>query len=313
MSDVRRFVQCTPNFSEGRDATTVDKIVRAVADAAPVDVLDYSMDPDHNRSVVTFVGDPDDVLESAFAGAAEAVSLIDMNKHTGEHPRIGSVDVIPVTPVRDVTMGEAIDLSYDLGRRIANELQVPVFFYEESANHDHRKNLAAIRKGGYEALKLSGLAGDNEPDLGPLCLHPTAGAAVVGARGPLIAFNVNLGTNDIRIARKVAELIRSARDSGRGMAGVKALGIYLRSRDLAQVSTNITKPDQVGVFEVFDFIRTQARELGVEVVESELIGAISLCSLVDAAASVMKLPDLTTGRVIESWLAKTNARCAAKR
>ncbi len=313
MSDVRRFVQCTPNFSEGRDVKTVDKIVRAIANAAPVSVVDYSMDYDHNRSVVTLVGDPNDVLESALAGAAEAVTLIDMNKHTGEHPRIGAVDVIPITPIREVTMGEAIDLSYDLGRRIASEFQVPVYFYEESAQSDHRKNLAVIRKGGYEALKQAGLTGENAPDLGPSSVHPTAGATVVGARGPLIAFNVNLGTNDIRIARKIAEQIRTARDSGQAMAGVKALGIYLRSRDLAQVSTNITKPDQVGVYEVFDFIRTQARELGVEVVESELIGAISLCSLVDAAASAMKMPDLTKGRVIESWLAKINTRYAAKR
>jgi glutamate formiminotransferase / 5-formyltetrahydrofolate cyclo-ligase len=312
LSETRRFVQCTPNFSEGRDATVVDKIVRAIANAAAVSVVDYSMDYDHNRSVVTFVGDPRDVLESAFSGAAEAVRLIDLNNHAGEHPRIGAVDVIPITPIREVTMGEAIDLSYDLGRRIADELQVPVYFYEESANHDHRKNLAAIRKGGYETLKQAGLTGDREPDLGPAAVHPTAGATVVGARGPLIAFNVNLGTNDIRVARKIAEQIRSARDRGLGMAGVKALGIYLRSRDVAQVSTNITKPDQVGVYDVFDFIRTRARELGVEAVESELIGAINLCGLVDAAASAMKLPDLTSGRVIESWLLKPGARGAGK-
>ena len=313
MTEVRRFVQCTPNFSEGRDSGVVERIVRAIADAAPVSVVDYSMDYDHNRSVVTFVGDPDDVLESALASAAQAVRLIDLNKHSGEHPRIGAVDVIPITPVHEVTIGEAIDISYALGRRIAEELHVPVYFYEESANHDHRKNLALIRKGGFEGLKASGLTGDREPDLGPPNLHPTAGATVVGARGSLIAFNVNLGTSDVRIAQKIAGLIRATRDSGNGMAGVKALGIYLRTRDLAQVSTNITKPDQVGVYEVFDFIRTQARELGVEVVESELIGAMSLEAVTAAAASAMKLPDLTSSRVIESWLVKAGLQCAAKR
>jgi glutamate formiminotransferase / 5-formyltetrahydrofolate cyclo-ligase len=309
---MKRFVQCTPNFSEGRDSVIVDKIVRAITNAVPVSVIDYSMDYDHNRSVVTFVGDPRDVLESAFAGAAEAVKLIDLTRHIGQHPRIGAVDVIPITPIREVTMGEAIDLSYDLGKRIATELQVPVFFYEESAKQDGRKNLATIRKGGFEALKESGLTGYHAPDVGPRAVHPTAGATVVGARGPLIAYNVNLGTNDIRVAQKIAAMIRNLRDTGQGMAGVKALGLYLKTRDTVQVSTNITRPDQVGVYDVFDFVQRQARELGVEVVESELIGAMSLSQVVDVAASALKLPDLTAARVIESWFAKTSSRPAAK-
>lgn len=306
MSEVKRFVQCTPNFSEGRKLMVVDKIVRAIAGAADVTVVDYSMDFDHNRSVVTFVGDPCDVLESAFAGAAEAVKLIDLNHHVGAHPRVGAVDVIPITPVCDVTMGEAIDVSYKLGQRIAEQLQVPVYFYEESANYEHRKNLAYIRKGGYEALREGELTGDRQPDVGPTHAHPTAGAVVVGARGSLIAFNVNLRTNDIRIAQTIAASIRALRDSGMGMAGVKALGIYLQSRELAQVSMNITKPDQVGVYEVFDYIHAQARDLGVEVVESELIGAMSLRSVVDTAASALKLPDLTANRVLETAVMKCN-------
>lgn len=296
-----KLIQCVPNFSEGRRADVVQAIVKAIAGSSDVRVIDHSMDTDHNRSVVTFLGPPEDVRRSAVAGARAAVQLIDLNAHTGEHPRIGAVDVIPVVPIRDTTMAEAVVLSYEIGGDIADELHVPVYFYEESARSENRANLAEIRRGGFEALKESGLEGERKPDLGPSKLHPTAGAVVVGARGPLVAFNVNLATNDMAVARAIASKMRRLRDTGVALPGVKAIGVFLKSRNLAQVSTNITQPDKVSMHTVYRFIEAEARAMGIEVLESELIGAIRQSQL-GAPSSEMKLGERPPERFIDYWI-----------
>lgn len=297
-----KLVACVPNFSEGRRADVVKAIVNAIEAASDVRVVDFSMDADHNRSVVTFLGAPDDVRKSVFAGAKAAVELIDLNKHSGGHPRLGAVDVIPLVPIHEVAMTEAVALSYEIGKDIADGLRVPVYFYERSAVMRHRTNLAEVRKGGFEALKKSGLSGDREPDLGPSELHPTAGAVVIGARGPLIAFNVNLATNDMHVARAIAAKIRKMRDCGEAMHGVKAIAVHLKSRDVAQVSTNITLPHQVSMHDVYAFVEREAKALGVETLESELIGAIREEALIEAARSSMKLHGLTEKRILDRWM-----------
>lgn len=297
-----RVVQCIPNFSEGRRPEVVERIVEAIRAAAPVKVIDYSMDPDHNRAVVTFLGEPEDVRASMLAGARVAVELIDLNKHEGGHPRIGAVDVVPVVPIEGVSMEEAIELGHAIGRDIAELLGVPIYFYEDCALRGHCKNLADVRKGGFEGLRESGLVGVRAPDVGPSELHPTAGASVVGARGPLIAFNVNLTSGDIAIARRIAAKIRRLRDAGEGMAGVKAIGVLLKSRGIAQVSTNITRPDLTSMWEVYSLIERQARAEGVEVLESELIGGLRLEALVDAMRKAMKLDPLSEDRIVDCRL-----------
>lgn len=299
---VAKLVQCIPNFSEGKQKEVVKAIVDAIAGASGVRVIDYSMDTDHNRSVVTFVGEPGDVRQSVLAGAKAAVELINLNKHKGGHPRVGAIDVVPVVPIHEMTMADAIALSYEIGKDFADSLRIPVYFYERSAVMGHRVNLAVVRKGGFEALKKSGLTCDREPDLGPSELHPTAGATIVGARGPLIAFNVNLATDDIHIARAIAAKIRKLRDYGQGMPGVKVIAVHLKSRNIAQVSTNITLPHQVSIYDVYAFVEREAKAMGVETLESELIGAIRQESLIDSAKSSMKLHGLTEKRVLDWWM-----------
>lgn len=294
--------QCIPNFSEGRRPEVIGAIVDAIGSASQVRVVDYSMDADHNRSVVTFLGASDDVRRAAVAGARAAVELIDLNKHEGGHPRIGAVDVIPVVPIGDATMEEAVALSREIGNDIADSLLVPVYFYEQSATAGDRTNLAVLRRGGFEALKRTGLAGDRRPDLGPATLHPTAGAVVVGARGPLIAFNVNLATSDMRPAREIAAKIRRSRESGEGMLGVKAIAVYLKSRDIAQVSTNITQPHLISIYDVYAFVEKEARAMGFDVLESELIGAMREEAAIDALRSAIRLPGLTEERILDHWM-----------
>lgn len=297
-----KLVQCVPNFSEGRRPEVMRSIVEAIRGASPVRVVDYSMDIDHNRAVVTFIGAPEEVRRSMLAGARAAVELIDLNHHEGGHPRIGAVDVVPVVPLKSIDMAEAVELGHAIGRDIASELSVPVYFYEECALRGHCVNLANIRRGGFEALKAGRLSGDRAPDAGPSEVHPTAGASVVGARGPLIAYNVNLASDDIHAAREIAARIRMLRDSGQGMAGVKAIGVLLKSRGIAQVSMNLTRPDLTGIYEVYSFIEREAREMGIEVLESELIGALREEAIIDAVRHAMKFRELSRERVLDCWI-----------
>lgn len=262
--------------------------------ASTARVIDYSSDPDHNRMVVTLLGAPDEIRRAVLAAAEKAVESIDMRRHEGVHPRIGAVDVVPLVPVSGVTMGDCIDLSREIGRTIAESLNVPIFFYEESAVHSHRRNLADVRRGGYERLVEIGLEGDRAPDFGPRRVNLAAGATTVGARGPLVAFNVNLDA-DLEVARSIAKKIR-------GEGGVKSIGLWLASKSVAQVSMNLTKPDTTSMADVYRFVKAEADALGVEIVESELIGATLRRFMDGTTPQELKIRDFKESQIIDNWL-----------
>lgn len=286
-------VECVPNFSEGRRLDIVQKIVDAIA-SANVHILDYSSDADHNRSVITFAGEPQQVVEAAVRGAHEAAQHINLDIHQGVHPRIGAADVIPFIPLRGISLEDCAALARDAGRRIADELGIPVYLYEAAAIRPERRNLAYVRRDPYEALKHTIHADpDRTPDYGTARLG-TAGASAVGARMPLIAFNVYLNTPDVEIARSIA---RAIRESGGGLPYLKALG--LKVKGMAQVSLNVIDYRQTGLFEIFEALHTQVSAHGVEIVESELIGLIPQNALLDCALSYLKLPALARSQVLE--------------
>lgn len=296
-----QIVECIPNFSEGRRAEVVEAIVAAIRNTPGVKLLDYSMNADHNRSVVTFIGEPDAVLAAAFAGCRTARDLIDMETQQGEHPRIGATDVIPFVPISGVTMAECIGLAQELGRRIAAELEVPVYLYEEAAARPERRDLAHIRKGQYEGLKQEiGVIPERAPDFGPAVLHPRAGATVVGARMPLIAYNINLGTADLDIAKRIAKLIR-ARDGG--FMHVKAMGVRLEERGIVQVSINMVNYQRTSLYRVFETVKIEAERYGVPVLGSEIIGMTPLDALVDAAEYYLRLEKFDRAQILENRLA----------
>jgi len=297
---VDKLIECVPNFSEGRRDEVISAIKAAVEAHAGegVRLLDSLADPDHNRLVLTFLGPPEAVVEAAFDACRKASELIDMNVHRGSHPRIGAADVIPLVPARAVEMSECIDLARALGARIARELDIPVYLYEEAAVRPERRSLADIRKGQYEGLKEA-VAVDpaRTPDYGPPRLHPTAGATVVGARWPLIAFNVNLASSDIRVAREIA---RAVRESSGGLPCVRAIGLRLEDRDLVQVSMNLTNFRVTPVHVAFEAVRREAARRGVEVVESEVVGLVPAEALAAAAAHYMAVKGLTREQLLET-------------
>ena len=252
-------------------------IVRAVPG---VTLIDYSSDASHNRSVFTFLGEPNQVMEAAFRFAQHAVEKIDLRVHQGEHPRMGAVDVIPFVPIRDMDMAECVELSKVLGARLADELDLPVFLYEESASAPHRKNLAAIRKGQFEGMAEKVLDEQWHPDFGGNRIHPSAGVVAVGARQPLIAFNINLDTSDVSIAKRIAKIIR---EKDGGFRAVKALGVMLEERNLAQVSINMCDYKQTPLYRVLEFVRFEAARYGVHVVGTEIIGLAPMMAFVNAA------------------------------
>ena len=289
-------IQCVPNFSEGRDPAVMEAIVTATRGASAARVVDWSADPDHHRMVVTIVGDPESVLHAAFAGAREAVRRIDLTRHVGEHPRMGAVDVIPLVPLVDIELDDLVPYARRLAARMVMELQLPVYFYEAAATRPGRANLAAVRQARFEGMCGVPLEGDLEPDLGPLEVHPTAGAVAIGVRGPLIAFNVNLATDDLEIARAVARQIRE-RDGG--LPGVKALGMRLESKGLVQVSCNITQPTVTPVYQVVEAVRSAAGNYGVGIAATELIGCFRTTDLLQAARHYMANPELRLEQVLD--------------
>lgn len=297
-----RIVECIPNFSEGRNTETVEAILDAVRNTPGVRLLDHSMNADHNRSVVTFVGTPDAVKRAAFSACQTASRLIDMEKHQGEHPRIGATDVIPFVPISGITMAECVQMARELGERIATELHIPVYLYEEAATRPERRDLAYIRKGQYEGLKAEiGTNAERNPDFGAAALHPSAGATVVGARMPLVAFNINLGTPDIEIAKRIAKLIR-ARDGG--FVHVKAMGVRLAERGIVQVSINMINYVRTSLYRVFETVRMEAERYGVPVVGSEIIGMVPMDALLDAAEHYLRLEGFDRSQVLERRLAE---------
>ena len=275
-----KLMECIPNISEGRRMDLVEEFADIVRAVPGVTLIDYSSDASHNRSVFTFLGDPEQVKEAAFRFAKHAVEKIDLRVHEGEHPRMGAVDVIPFVPIRDMDMQECVELSKQLGKRLADELDLPVFLYEESASAPHRKNLAAIRKGQFEGMAEKVLEDQWHPDFGGNRIHPSAGVVAVGARQPLIAFNINLDTSDVSIAKKIAKIIR---EKDGGFRAVKALGVMLEERNIAQVSINMCDYKQTPLYRVLEFVRFEAARYGVHVVGTEIIGLAPMMAFVDAA------------------------------
>jgi len=293
-----KLIECVPNFSEGRRPKIVKTIVDAVAAVEGVKVLDYSSDPDHNRSVLTFVGAPEAVSNGAFAGCAKAAELIDMDEHRGGHPRIGATDVIPFIPVSGVSMEECVALAHELGSRIARELSIPVYFYEAAAKRPHMKALPDVRKGDYEGLKEAIRTPLRAPDEGPSVM-PKAGATVVGARPFLIAFNINLGTTDVSIAKKIAQSIREVKG---GYKYCRAIGLMLDDKGVAQVSINMTNYEGTPLHRVFETVKSEASRYGVNVVGSEIIGLTPLQALVDVAAFYLRIDNFSRNQVLEARL-----------
>ena len=294
-----QIVQCVPNVSEGRRLDVVEKIVDQVRQTAGVQLLDYSSDHDHNRTVITYVGDLAGVQEASFRLTQEAVKLINMEEHQGAHPRVGAVDVIPFIPIEGITMKECIEAATRLGERIYQELEVPIYLYGEAATKPERKNLSNIRKGQYEGLKVSIQEENRHPDFGEPRLHPTAGATVVGARMPLVAFNVNLGTNKKEIADQIA---RSVRESNGGFKNVKGMGVVLEERGQVQVSMNLENYRTTPIYRVLEVIRREAARYGVPVVGTELIGLVPQEALIDVARWYLQLEEFDSAQVLENHL-----------
>jgi len=293
-------IECVPNFSEGRRREVCDEIVAAVRAVPGARFLDLEMDPDHNRSVVTFVGAPAAVEEAAFAAARVAVAKIDLTRHEGRHPRMGAVDVIPFIPIRDLTMEDAVRVARELGTRIGAELKVPVFLYEAAATRPDRRNLADIRKPQFEGLRdLLGKDPDRVPDFGPNAIHATAGCVAVGARRPLIAYNIDLESTDEKLAKRIAKKIRE-RDGG--LPGIKALGLFIADRACAQVSINVCDFTRTSLEAVYAAVEREAKSAGVVVRSSEIVGLAPQAALPPGSVERVKLAGFRPEQVIENRL-----------
>lgn len=293
-------IECVPNFSEGRDLAVVDALESAVASVRGSFVLHRTSDPDHHRSVITFAGTPQSVVESAVRAAAIAAEHIDLTRQKGVHPRLGALDVLPFVPLEGASLGHCIELAHEAGQRIWNELRIPVYFYEAAAFRPDRVRLEDVRRGEFEAFRTLGHEADaKRPDIGGPALHPTAGAVIAGARKLLVAFNINLKTTNLGIAKSIARRIRA---SNGGFPAVKALGLPLASRALVQVSTNLTDFEQSSPLTVYKEVEQLAAEAGVEIVESELIGLIPRRAIENVNPGDLKLKDFTPERILENRL-----------
>jgi glutamate formiminotransferase/formiminotetrahydrofolate cyclodeaminase len=294
-----RLVECVPNFSEGRRKEVIEAIVDA-ARSADVKILDIESDANHNRSVLTFVGEPEAVKEAAMLMGAKAIQLIDLNKHTGEHPRMGAVDVIPFIPISNVTMEECVQLAKDFAKEYASRFNVPVYLYEAAATRPERRNLADVRKGEFEGLRDQiGRDPGRRPDFGPEAVHPTAGATAIGARQILIAYNINLATDKADVAKRIAKQVRG-RDGG--LTAVKALGFELKDRGLVQVSMNMVDYKASQLFKAFELVRSLAEKEGVEIAESEVVGLVPAEALTDTAKFYLRLHGLKNDQILERKL-----------
>ncbi len=294
---MKQIVECVPNFSEGRRQEVIDRIVAAMSREPEVRVLDVQSDVDHNRTVVTLVGDPQAMVEAVFAGMVQAAELIDMDHHRGGHPRMGATDVVPFVPIQGLSMADCVDLAHRLGRRVGEELGIPVYLYEEAATRPDRRNLADIRRGEYEGIREEiGRNPDRAPDYGPAVMGK-AGAVAIGARPPLIAFNVYLNSNDVAPAKAIA---RAVRHSGGGLRFVKAMGLLVEGQ--AQVSMNLTDYRRTPIHRVLELIRIEAARYGLQVTRSEVVGLLPAQALFDAAAFYLQLDGFTSEQVLENRL-----------
>lgn len=297
--DRNAVVECIPNFSEGRRPEVIEAILEAIR-ACGVTVLGAAPDADHNRVVVTFVGNPEAVKRAAIRCAEVASKLVDLTGHKGNHPRMGAVDVIPFVPISGCDMKDCVGLAKEVGEAIGTQIGIPVFLYEEAATRPDRRNLADVRRGEFEGLRERiGTDPERVPDFGPNAIHPTAGCVAVGARMPLVAFNVNLGTSDVEIAKKIAKAIRG---SSGGLVGCKALGITLGDSGRVQVTMNMVNYKDTPLHRAFELIRVEAERYGVPIVGSEIVGLVPMDALVGVARHYLRLEGFKSEQVLEKRL-----------
>ncbi|MGD9300281.1 MAG: glutamate formimidoyltransferase, partial [Desulfobacterales bacterium] len=296
MAAMQKILECVPNFSEGRDLKKIEKIVAPFRSQDGVKLLDYQNDEDHNRSVVTVVGEPEALKAAVIQSMGEAINVIDMNSHQGQHPRMGAIDVVPFIPVKNISVEEAVEISKSTAKEAAAKYNLPIFLYELSASQPQRQNLATIRKGQFEAMAEKLSQPQWAPDFGPHQIHPRAGVTAMGARMPLVAYNVNLDTNQLEIADLIAKKVRHI--SG-GLRYCKGIGIELKDRGIVQVSMNMTDYTRTALYRVFELIRVEARRYGVNVVGSEVIGLVPMEALIDTASYYLGLENFSMEQVLE--------------
>jgi glutamate formiminotransferase len=295
---MKKLMECVPNFSEGRDEEIVEKIIDEARKVEGVIILDYSSDKDHNRTVLTMIGTPEQVKEAAINTAKKAAELIDMSKHEGAHPRMGATDVIPFTPVSNVTITECVEIAKEVGAEIGS-WGIPVYLYEDAASTPARKNLADVRKGQYEGFFEKIKEEEWKPDFGPQEMNVKSGCTAVGARVPLVAFNINLDTPDVEIANKIAKRVRHI---GGGLRYVKAIGLKLEERNQTQVSMNLVNYEKSAVYQAFEMVKMEARRYGVNVVGSEVIGTVPMKSLLDVAEYYLQIENFSLDQILEKRL-----------
>jgi glutamate formiminotransferase len=297
---MQSIVECVPNFSEGRKRETIARLAKTIETVGSACVLDTHIDPDHNRSVITFVATAEMIVEAAVRAVTLASELIDMRHHTGQHPRLGATDVLPFVPVSGVTMDDCVRLAHQAGERIASELSIPVFFYERAALKPGRVNLEDVRRGALELLREQiALEPSRAPDLGPLRVHDTAGAIAIGARPFLIAFNINLQSRELAIARQIARSVRARQG---GLPFVKALGFELSSRGLVQISMNLVNYEVSGIRRAYEAVRSEAERMGVKIASAEIVGLVPENALDQTAEYFSKLENFTEDKILENQL-----------
>lgn len=295
-----KIIECVPNFSEGQNQEIINGLISVAKSVGGVTLLDHSSDASHNRSVFTLVGDEEGIQEVAFQLVKYASEKIDMTKHHGEHPRMGATDVVPFIPIKDSSVEECVEISKKVAKRINDELHIPIFLYEDSATNPVRKNLAKVRKGQFEGMNEKLQEEEWAPDFGERKIHPTAGVTAVGARMPLVAFNVNLDTSDVAIANKIAKIVRA---SGGGFKYAKGIGVMLEDRNIAQVSMNMVNFEGTPLYRTFETIRFEAKRYGVNIIGSEIIGLTPAKALIDCAEYYLQIEDFDYGKqVLENHL-----------
>ncbi len=295
-------IESVPNVSEGRRSEVVDRIVQAVERVPGARLLDRSSDASHNRSVITLAGEPAALKQAILELFEIAVADIDLRRHSGEHPRLGAVDVVPFIPIDGATLDDCVTLAKEIGAEVARRFQVPVYLYEEASSNPARKNLEDIRRGQFEGLAAKMSQPEWAPDYGPASPHPSAGATVIGARMPLIAYNINLATDRLDVAKKIAAAVRF---SGGGFRYVKAMGVALQDRGIVQVSMNLTNYEKTPIFRVFEVVKREAERYGVAVLESEIVGLVPAAALVETARHVLQLEQFTAAQILETRLRDT--------
>lgn len=295
-----QIIESIPNISEGKNKEVIEACVDQIRTTAGCTLLNYSSDPNHNRTVITYIGDAKGVEEASVKLAKKAVELIDLTKHKGEHPRMGCVDVMPFVPIKDADNEDCIELSKIVGKRIAEEADLPVFLYEMSAQKEERKNLASIRKGQFEGMAEKVTSPGWEPDFGGARIHPTGGVVALGARPPLVAYNLNLSTSDVEIAKKIAKIIR---EKDGGLNNVKAMGFMLEDRNIAQVSINMTDFRVTPLYRVTELVKAEAKRYGVTVTGSEIVGLCPMKALIDSAEYYLQIEDFDFEKqVLENYI-----------